>query len=473
MVLLFAAPIIPVPGMPITEGAPSVKPIEAPADAPQRLICYLCRRRFTALDQLLKHEELSDLHRANLEKLDQDVATHRSELRRTIVQLRAALHRNESSEHTAAGSGRRAIQAKEELQSTILAAETALGMLQENYEERCGALTTTHIDQGAMIHGEAEQLKLIGKVDREKNSALIRLGTSGVKLWIGAESWKGNKKTNEDRFAVDLSLKTSGTDPPLHGVAVFDGHSGAACVDYVVSHIGEKISDCLASQGAANSFDDRLERSVREAFAEIDKSFLDIAAARDMPDGTTALIVILWEDEAKRNLKMLVAHAGDSRAVLCRGDGNECVMQWGLAVSRSLGDLRLKVPREVINSEPDVKIHDLNPAEDRCVILASDGVFDVQTDEQVAGLFAPVVVSSVIRPDVCARKVVRRAYEKLSDDNLTAVCPRLAALMLGSICDRTYRAGELKDQASLAAIANVIQNLVVGSEVTLDPCNTS
>ncbi|KAF4649590.1 hypothetical protein FOL47_001915 [Perkinsus chesapeaki] len=39
-------------------------------------------------------------------------------------------------------------------------------------------------------------------------------------------------------------------------------------------------------------------------------------------------------------------------------------------------------PREGINSEPGVRIHDLNPAEDRRMILASDGVFDGQTDEQ-------------------------------------------------------------------------------------------
>lgn len=34
---------------------------------------------------------------------------------------------------------------------------------------------------------------------------------------------------------LDLSLVTPDTDPPVHGVAVFDGHSGSTCADYTVS----------------------------------------------------------------------------------------------------------------------------------------------------------------------------------------------------------------------------------------------
>lgn len=41
----------------------------APSDNKKRVryICYLCRRRFPGLEQLNKHERLSDLHRSNLE----------------------------------------------------------------------------------------------------------------------------------------------------------------------------------------------------------------------------------------------------------------------------------------------------------------------------------------------------------------------------------------------------------------------
>lgn len=37
----------------------------------------------------------------------------------------------------------------------------------------------------------------------------------------------------------------------------------------------------------------------------------------------------------------------------------------------------------VINNHPEVRVHDLDPAIDRTVVLASDGVFDVQSDDMV------------------------------------------------------------------------------------------
>lgn len=36
------------------------------------------------------------------------------------------------------------------------------------------------------------------------------------------------------RFVLDMKIKTPDGDPYVHGVAVYDGHSGGACADYVV-----------------------------------------------------------------------------------------------------------------------------------------------------------------------------------------------------------------------------------------------
>merc|ERR1712039_946310 len=53
----------------------------------------------------------------------------------------------------------------------------------------------------------------------------------------------------------------------------------------------------------------------------------------------------------------------------------------GLMVSRALGDGYLK--SYGVNAEPDVFQHKLE-AEDRCAIVASDGVWEMLSDEQVA-----------------------------------------------------------------------------------------
>ncbi|KAF4670349.1 hypothetical protein FOZ61_000539 [Perkinsus olseni] len=437
-----------------------------------RMVCYLCRRRFADLEHLRRHEEVSDLHRANLEKLDQETLSRRLELRQTIIGTRAALenfptslnHGDAATEETTEGSSLAA--RRQKLEWTLQQAEAALGSLQEKFEERLRSSTTTHVDHAGSVHAHAEQLKALSETGVSDGAPkLIRLGDPGMKIWLGAETWKGNKRANEDRFVLDLSLVTPGTDPPVHGVAVFDGHSGPACADYLVAHIGENISHCLAAKDTATPFEQRLQDSVHQAFVLTDDDFLAIASAEGVPDGSTALVVIMWTDSAER-LKMLVAHAGDSRAVLVKGDGTKCVrltedhkpnrederrwvqskggivieingtwrvftpetvvvgdkvLQWGLAVSRSLGDLPLKAPRTVINNHPEVKVYDLDPAVDRSVVLASDGVFDVQSDNLVASLLAPPSPLTLIRPDACALRVVRRAYELLSDDNLTAV----------------------------------------------------
>lgn len=50
-------------------------------------------------------------------------------------------------------------------------------------------------------------------------------------------------------------------------------------------------------------------------------------------------------------------------------------------------------------------------------ISQGEGIFP----PQIASLLATQSPCNLIKPDACARRIVRRAYELLSDDNLTAV----------------------------------------------------
>lgn len=75
-----------------------------------------------------------------------------------------------------------------------------LGSLQENFERRICVSTSTHVDQTGVVHLHADQLDKLGKGDINKGTPkLVHLGNSGMRIWVGASTWKGNKRTNEDR----------------------------------------------------------------------------------------------------------------------------------------------------------------------------------------------------------------------------------------------------------------------------------
>ncbi|KAF4720713.1 hypothetical protein FOZ63_023196 [Perkinsus olseni] len=91
---------------------------------------------------------------------------------------------------------------RQQLQLSMKQAEMELGVLHEKWEERRRAPTTTHIDQSGDSHNRAEQLQNVSKeADPRPTLTMdpVSLSDGGVSLWIGAETWKGNKPSQEDR----------------------------------------------------------------------------------------------------------------------------------------------------------------------------------------------------------------------------------------------------------------------------------
>ena len=125
--------------------------------------------------------------------------------------------------------------------------------------------------------------------------------------------------------------------------------------------------------------------------------------------GCTAVVAL------KIKNKLYVANAGDSRAVLCRGDGTvyelsidhktndfteknrvECAggfvnamgrINGNLNLSRSLGDLKYKqnhnLPpeKQIITAEPDIVVYDIQP-DDQFMIIGCDGIWDCLTSQE-------------------------------------------------------------------------------------------
>lgn len=243
-------------------------------------------------------------------------------------------------------------------------------------------------------------------------------------LW-GSVSIKGRRDEMEDTvmavprfFELPLRLVTGnriidGLDPnsirmPAHFFGVYDGHGGAQVADYCrerihLALIGElqRIKESL-SEDSENGWKMHWEKAFVDCFQKID----DEVGGKEEPlapeaVGSTAVVAVILSSH------IIIANCGDSRAVLCRAklpmalsidhkpdrpdeyarieaNGGK-VIQWNgyrvsgvLAMSRSIGDRYLK---PWVIPEPEVTIIPRSK-EDDCLILASDGLWDVLSNEE-------------------------------------------------------------------------------------------
>ncbi|CAK9179925.1 unnamed protein product [Ilex paraguariensis] len=227
-----------------------------------------------------------------------------------------------------------------------------------------------------------------------------------------------------DRVIEGLSQNL--THLTSHFFGVYDGHGGSQVANYCRDRIHlalaeelKVIEDSLVERSMRDSWQLRWEKVFTSCFLKVD----DEVGGRvsrgisgenaDSPDhtsepvapetvGSTAVVALICSSH------IIVANCGDSRAVLYRGkeamalsidhkpnredeyarieaSGGK-VIQWNghrvfgvLAMSRSIGDRYLK---PWIIPEPEVMFVP-RAREDECLILASDGLWDVMSNEEV------------------------------------------------------------------------------------------
>lgn len=434
----------------------------ATAPTGPRYICFLCKRKFKSAALLTRHKQLSELHLRNLHRQDQEIQQKKEELRQAIAAVRKQI---QEVEHAIS---KQVLQHDEELhnQRNMLElkqrqALAEYGQAQEKLEASRQLQAT---ERGA---GSA-----FAKRTEVHETCVGRLVVS-----VGAASWQGNKEVQEDRYIFDVEL-----DAPegqrIAGFIVLDGHSGSLCVDALVDWLPRNLQKCLSAKPAFT--EEHLRQAVTEACVLTDDEFLAKAREREVLDGSTMLLCLIYPDEGRIGLdgsrnrghcRLLIANLGDSRAVLCRSQngrlsavrlsddhkpgrvderrrieakGGVVDMQgvwrvftpgpaqfggrnvlWGLAVSRAFGDLLMKEPHrygcagatgELVSAVPEIHTYDLHPTEDRFLVLACDGIWDVLGDDD-----AVAVCIEHRSADLAAHALIRRAFEIGSDDNLTAL----------------------------------------------------
>ncbi|CAL0305760.1 unnamed protein product [Lupinus luteus] len=257
-----------------------------------------------------------------------------------------------------------------------------------------------------------------------------------------------------------------------HSFGVYDGHGGSQvanyCRDRLHLALAEEIEFFKEGLIVGNTKDDcqdQWKKAFTNCFLKVDAEVGGNANYEPVaPEtvGSTAVVAIICSSH------IIVSNCGDSRAVLCRGKepmalsvdhkpnrddeyarieaAGGKVIQWNghrvfgvLAMSRSIGDRYLKpwiIPEPEVTFLPRAK-------NDECLILASDGLWDVMTNEEACdiarrrillwhkknGSALPSVRGEEIDPaaQAAAEYLSNRALQKGSKDNITVIVVDLKA----------------------------------------------
>jgi len=275
-----------------------------------------------------------------------------------------------------------------------------------------------------------------------------------------AESWPGKQMELRDRYTVDEPMDELGVF-----FGAFDGHGGTQVSEHASKNLHKKILENFrAKQVQPASRDEKIKSAVQEAFLTIDSELLGQSTRKKFESqGSTALVALLHGNpKLGTALRLVLAHVGNTRAVLCRAGQAVAVTEdhtperldekkriervgglvlnvrgaWriaapanpgantkasrreyqGLAMTRSLGDLYFKQPLQLSSPEPDVKVLPLTE-KDLFVVLATDGIYTHLTNQEVVDLASKYWTD----PEEAAKNIVRTAFQKGSDDNLTAI----------------------------------------------------
>ncbi|CAL0321858.1 unnamed protein product [Lupinus luteus] len=258
----------------------------------------------------------------------------------------------------------------------------------------------------------------------------------------------------------------------IHFFGVYDGHGGSQVAKYCRDRIHlalaeeiEHVKEGLISGSIIDGCLDQWKKAFTDCFLKVDAEIggkVNNEPIAPETVGSTAVVAIICSSH------IIVANCGDSRVVLCRGKepmalsvdhkpnrddeyarieaAGGKVIQWNghrvfgvLAMSRSIGDRYLKpwiIPEPEVMFLPRAK-------DDECLILASDGLWDVMTNEEVCdiarrrlllwhkknGLELPSERGEGIDPaaQAAAEYLSNRALQKGSKDNITVIVVDLKA----------------------------------------------
>lgn len=264
-----------------------------------------------------------------------------------------------------------------------------------------------------------------------------------------------DSRLEDDNSASDkqASLPSSSTSPPASIGSVLTYSFLRADLDFVTAQAQEAQEPHIGPT-AGNSMDDPSSLGRHMHHSHPRTPFLG---------GSTCSIALIstptsapfWAPTSPFSL--IIAHCGDTRIILCQSANGEAVpvtsthhpstpveaarlrryagafttdsfgeeRVLGLANTRAFGDARSK--RVGVSAEPEIRLLHAKPGEFSFMVLISDGVTGVLSDQEVVD-----VVKEAKTPEQGARDVVALATELSAGeqgdaDNATCMCVRMGA----------------------------------------------
>ncbi|CAJ1437858.1 unnamed protein product [Effrenium voratum] len=250
----------------------------------------------------------------------------------------------------------------------------------------------------------------MGAILSEPVTAMVVERSSSSCWSAAAVTMQGWRRTHEDAHIL-CNLESGGSQGS--GVfAVLDGHGGSSAAFGGARFLEEQLRRVAERAPGASE----ASRLLQEAFIECDTKLRHHLSNEDR-SGSTVVACIVTPSRSQYTVQL--AHAGDSRAVLCRGGrlfcskdhkpnredetrrieaaggsvsqgplgGGPMRVDGALAVSRALGDFHFKPAgmdpaRCKVSVVPEVQTIE-NCASGDWVLLACDGIFDVMENEEV------------------------------------------------------------------------------------------
>ena len=266
--------------------------------------------------------------------------------------------------------------------------------------------------------------------------------------------------TNEDRVSIIINIPCpAGCNvdkwPRSSFYAIYDGHGGKMCANYLKESLHKFIFE-------HENFPSRPKDALLQGFLRAEQEFLILAEAKNDRSGSCALVVLIIGD------KCYTANTGDSRAILSVNKGEKVVpltvdhkpndpnerdriIQAGgqivthiypvinskgirigenvsrvepgsLAISRSIGDIDIKVYKTVI-PDPDVRSFRLK-AEYDFIVMASDGIYDKLCDREVAdSAWNAIKKYRNVHEKVVGtvEDIMKASFLKKTEDNVTVI----------------------------------------------------
>ncbi len=257
--------------------------------------------------------------------------------------------------------------------------------------------------------------------------------------------------------------------------AVFDGHGGPAVSKYIRQNLFAHLQAALPTTNTdqVNTTTTSIRPTFRSYSVEDFVKALELAIAKVDQEvqriahwsfqGSTVVAVWLhqetippeYNNENNNNISttptlttILAANVGDSRAVLSRNGvaieltkdhkpedpdewarieaaGGKVVwcdeselyrINGNMALSRAVGD---RSERPYVTADPDITVTPMNVEQDEFIVVASDGLWDVISSEEVVDLIHYLLLQ--VDPDIIADLVTEEALLRGTTDNVTVV----------------------------------------------------